>query len=470
MNRTKTDSWNPESWRQFPVRQMPEYKNTEAFEAAYRQLKAWPPLVTSWEIEALKRRLVKASRGEAFLLQGGDCAESFQECEPGKIVNTLKVLLQMSLVLIHELRKPVIRVGRIAGQYAKPRSKDMETIDGREMPAYRGDLYNSFLPDERLREADPQRLLAGYQTSALTLNFVRALTEGGGFADLHHPEYWELGFMKDNPAYENYHNIVKSITSAISFVESISADKLVMLKRTHLYTSHEALNLWYESGQTRRVPHQPGWYNLSAHMLWLGNRTRDLHEGHVEYLRGVENPVGIKVGPPYSDDEIVEVIQRLNPENKAGKLMLISRMGVQNVEKNLPKLIRRIKSEGLDVCWSCDPMHGNTYSTSENIKTRHFDAILSEVVQTLAVHGAEGTILGGVHLELTGENVTECTGGTYGPDEAGLSANYKSFCDPRLNYEQSMEIAFHIAREYNRQYPHATPDATARMQALMEAE
>lgn len=465
---THHTSWHPESWRDFPVRQMPDYPDQAVFNDVFRQLKAWPPLVTSWEIEALKRRLVKASKGDAFLLQGGDCAESFQECEPGKIVNSLKVLLQMSLVLIHEIRKPVVRVGRLAGQYAKPRSKDTETIDGKEYLAYRGDLYNSHLADEGLRAADPKRLLTGYQTSALTLNFVRALTEGGGFADLHHPEFWELDFMKDNPAYDNYREIVKSITNAISFVESISAEKLVMLKRTHIYTSHEALNLWYESGQTRRVPHQPGFYNLSAHMLWLGNRTRDPKDGHVEYLRGIENPIGIKVGPPYKEEEIIQVINALNPQNKAGKIVLISRMGVNNVEKNLPSLIRTIKREGFDVCWSCDPMHGNTYSTSENIKTRHFDAILKELVTTLNIHGAENSILGGVHLELTGENVTECTGGAIGPDEAGLSANYQSFCDPRLNYEQSMELAFHMAREYNKSFPPKGDERQNRMQALFE--
>lgn len=440
--------WTPDSWKSFPVKQMPEYPDAGALNRVVGELSQYPPLVTSWEIEGLKQQLKLAARGEAFLLQGGDCAESFELLTSSKIVNNLKILLQMSLVLVHEMKVPVIRVGRIAGQYAKPRSSDTEVVNGQEIPIYRGDLFNRYEATPEARVADPGRLIEGYQKSALTLNFVRALTEGGGFADLHHSDYWEMGFMKRNPYYEEYRNLAASISNAVQFVESISPGKIVTLKKTRLYTSHEALNLHYDSAQTRRVPHRPGFYNLSAHMVWLGNRTRDLDGAHVEYLRGIENPVGIKVGPPFDTATILKLIETVNPQNETGKVTLITRFGMKHIQDGLPSVIRAVKEAGLDVVWSCDPMHGNTFSTSSNYKSRRFNDILDEIRTTFAIHRAEGTNLGGVHLELTGDNVTECVGGSTELDEQHLNENYETYCDPRLNYEQSLEMAFEIAREW----------------------
>jgi len=279
---------------------------------------------------------------------------------------------------------------------------------------------------------------------------VRALTEGGGFADLHHPEYWELNFMKSNPYYEEYASLVSSITNAVQFVESISPNKMVTLKKVRIYTSHEALNLHYEAAQTRRVPHRAGFYNLSGHMVWLGNRTRDLDGAHAEYLRGIENPIGIKVGPPFEPDNILKLIELINPENESGKIVLITRFGMANVVKGLPQIVKAVRDAGLNVVWSCDPMHGNTYSTSSKYKSRKFDDIINEIRSTFAIHRSEGTHLGGVHLELTGDNVTECVGGSKGLGEDQLTENYETYCDPRLNYEQSLEMAFEIAREWKR--------------------
>jgi 3-deoxy-7-phosphoheptulonate synthase len=447
MQAERTEKWVPDSWREYPVIQLPEYGDLENLEKCYRELKDYPPLVTSWEVKALKDKLATAARGESFLLQGGDCAETFENVTSPQIVNILKVLLQMSLVLIHETNLPVIRVGRLAGQYAKPRSKDKEVVNGEEMPIYRGDLINSYEADKNSRQADPKRLLEGYQKAAMTLNFIRALSEGGGFADLHYPGYWELSFMKNNRYYNEYMAMVRSINNAINFVETISPNKLTTLQRVHIYTSHEALNLYYDSAQTRRVPHKQGWYNLSAHMVWLGNRTRAIDGAHVEYLRGIQNPIGIKLGPPYDVDELLKLIEVLNPQQEAGKITLISRFGKDLVGDELPKVIRAVEKAGFNVLWSCDPMHGNTFSTDDELKTRHFDDILSEIKQTFSIHRAEGTNLGGVHLELTGDNVTECVGGAKGLDEDGLKSNYQTYCDPRLNYEQSLEMAFLIAKE-----------------------
>lgn len=444
------DSWSPDSWTTKTIKQIPNYDDPIALQKVIDEISTYPPLVTSWEVEGLKQKLKLAQTGEAFLLQGGDCAESYDKVTSNKIVNILKVLLQMSLVLIHEMKVPVIRVGRLAGQYAKPRSNDSEVVDGNEIPIYRGDLFNRIEATAEARRADPNRLIEGYQKSALTLNFVRALTEGGGFTDLHHPEYWELNFMKNNPYYQEYKNLAGSISNAVQFVESISPGKLVTLKKVRIYTSHEALNLYYETAQTRKVPYREGYYNLSGHMVWVGNRTRDLDGAHIEYLRGIENPIGIKVGPPFEVDTILRIIERLNPSNESGKIVLISRFGMKNVNDGLPPLIRAVRDSGLNVVWSCDPMHGNTYSASSTYKSRKFDDILNEIRATFAIHRSEGTHLGGVHLELTGDNVTECVGGSVGLGEEGLGLNYETYCDPRLNYEQSLEMAFEIAREYTK--------------------
>ncbi|MAO63967.1 MAG: 3-deoxy-7-phosphoheptulonate synthase class II [Balneola sp.] len=444
-------NWSPTSWKQKPVKQLPEYPDQQKLEEAFETLKGLPPLVTSWEIDALKSKLADVAAGKSFLLQGGDCAESFDATKAPKIVNMVKVLLQTSFILIHEMGVPVLRVGRIAGQYAKPRSSDFETVNGEEIHNYRGDLINGFESKSGVRMPNPDRLLEGYHKAGLTLNFLRALADEG-FADLHHPEQWELDFMQNNEYYAEYEDMVKSITKAVRFVESIAPDTFSTLQKVDFYTSHEALNLYYDSAQTRAVPRKKGHFNLSAHMVWLGNRTRDLDGAHVEYFKGINNPVGIKVGPPFEIDETLKLIETLNPNHEAGKIVLITRFGKDEIEKDLPGLIQAVRREGFPVVWSSDPMHGNTFNTDGGIKTRNFDDILSEVQSAFAIHRAEGSYLGGVHLELTGDNVTECVGGANGLDEKGLQRNYETFCDPRLNYEQSLEMAFLVAREWKKSY------------------
>ena len=439
------------SWNEKEINQLPPYPDTATLQSAYDELRALPPLITSWEVEALKNKLAAVSEGKAFLLQGGDCAETFDACKAPKIVNMLKVLLQMSFILVHEMGTPVVRIGRIAGQYAKPRSKDFEEIDGVEMLNYRGDLINSYEPRKDARIPDPHRLIEAYEKSALTLNFLRALSDEG-FADLQHPEQWELDFMQNNQYYKEYEAMVNSIHKAINFMETITPNTFSTLHKVDLYTSHEALNLYYDSAQTRRVPRKTGWFNLSGHMVWLGNRTKQLDGAHVEYLSGIQNPIGIKAGPPFDLDETLSIIDKLNPNHEKGKIVIITRMGVDHVEKHLPSFIRAIKQNGHPVVWSCDPMHGNTFATNENVKTRSFNDILEEIRKTFSVHRSEGSYLGGVHLELTGDNVTECVGGANGLNEEGLNTNYETYCDPRLNYEQSLEMAFLVAKEWNKSY------------------
>lgn len=443
--------WSPVSWKEYPIKQLPTYPDQQELEAVYDELRKYPPLLTSWEVEALKKKLADVAAGRSFLLQGGDCAESFADCKAPKIVNLLKVLLQMSFILIHEMGIPVIRVGRIAGQYAKPRSSDYEIVDGKEIPSYRGDLINSIEPTLQARTADPQRLIEGYNKSALTLNFLRALADEG-FADLHHPEYWELDFMKQNIYYQEYEAMVNSIQKAVGFMETITPNAFDTVQKINIYTSHEALNLYYDAAQTRRVPRRPGWYNLSSHLVWLGKRTRDINSAHVEYLRGIRNPIGIKIGPDYKMDETLRLIEKLNPIHEAGKIVIITRFGADQIEDQLPDLIKNLKQEGMPVVWSCDPMHGNTFTTEDNIKTRNFDNIVDEIRKTFDVHRNQGSYLGGVHLELTGDNVTECVGGAKGLSERELHNNYETYCDPRLNYEQSLEIAFLIAKKWKQSY------------------
>ncbi len=447
----KDDGWNPLSWNSKEIEQLPEYPDTKELQAAYNELKSLPPLITSWEIEALKDKLAQAAEGKSFLLQGGDCAETFDSCNSVKLVNTLKVMLQMSFILIHEMGIPIVRVGRVAGQYAKPRSNDYEVVDGEKMMNYRGDLINSFVPDVEARLPDPGRLVEAYQKAALSLNFLRALSDEG-FADLQHPEQWELDFMQNNEFYEEYEQMVSSINKAIKFMDAITPNRINTSHKVDFYTSHEALNLFYESAQTRKVPRKEGWFNLSSHMVWLGNRTQQLEGAHVEYLKGIRNPIGIKVGPPFDIDNLLAILDRVNPNHEAGKIVLITRMGHDKVSKYLPSFIRAIKQNGHPVVWSCDPMHGNTYATGSNVKTRRFNDILQEIRETFAVHRAEGSNLAGVHLELTGDNVTECVGGANGLNEDGLSSNYETYCDPRLNYEQSLEMAFLVAKEWNKSH------------------
>lgn len=435
--------WHPASWQTREASQQPLYRDSERLQNAIAALNRLPPLVTSWEIEALKGHLAAAQRGEAFLLQGGDCAESFAECSSEIIVQKLKILLQMSLILVMGLRKPVIRVGRMAGQYAKPRSADQETRDGVSLPSYRGDLVNRNPFTAEDREPDPDLMLRGYERAALTLNFVRSLIDGG-FADLHHPENWDLKFVSESPMAAEYHKIVESVSDSLEFFESVTGDAL-HTRRVEFYTSHEGLHLAYEQAQTRYLPHRERWYNLTTHYPWIGMRTADLEGAHVEFFRGISNPIAIKVGVGLGDEHLQALLHVLNPDNEPGRLTLITRFGAKNIEKHLPRVIQAVRETGSRVLWVCDPMHGNTESTAEGYKTRRFDNILAELKAAFRIHEEMGSCLGGVHLELTGENVTECIGGARGLKESDLARAYKSQVDPRLNYEQALEIAMLIA-------------------------
>lgn len=445
---TLPPNWAPDSWRQRPAMQMPTYPDAGALEAALAELRQLPPLVTSWEIFSLKKQLAEAQEGKRFLLQGGDCAENFSDCESGLISNRLKVLLQMSLVLVHGLRLPVVRVGRFAGQYAKPRSADTETRDGVSLPSYRGDVVNAPEFTAEARVPDPRRMIKAHARSAMTMNFVRALIDGG-FADLHHPEYWNLNWVGYSPLADEYQQMVASIGDAVRFMETLSGSEVHNLNRIDFYTSHEALLLPYEEALTREVPRQWGWFNLSTHYPWIGMRTAAVDGAHVEYLRGVRNPIAIKVGPSVTPDQLLRLIDVLNPEDEAGRLTFIHRMGATQIAERLPPLLDAVRRDGRRVLWVCDPMHGNTESTSNGFKTRRFDNVRSEVEQSFDLHAAAGTRLGGVHLELTGEDVTECTGGARELTDADLERAYRSTVDPRLNYEQSLEIAMCIVRKQN---------------------
>ncbi len=436
-------NWTPESWQAKPAAQQPTYPDRAALDTAVATLKGLPPLVTSWEVNRLKLEFAAASRGERFVLQGGDCAESFADCRAELITNRLKVLLQMSLVLTHGLKKRVTRVGRFAGQYAKPRSTDTETRDGVTLPSYRGDLVNApeFTPAARI--PDPQRLLEAHARSAMTINFVRGLIDGG-FADLHHPEYWDLDWVQHAPHAAEYQARVDAIGDSLRFMETLAGQSLADLQRVDFYSSHEALLLWAEQAQTRQVPRQPGSYNLSTHFPWIGFRTAALDGAHVEYCRGIANPVGVKVGPTMDADWVIALCEALNPQREQGKLVLIHRMGVGKIAALLPPVIAAVQKAGHPVLWLADPMHGNTQTASNGLKTRAFDDIANELEQSFAIHRAAGSRLGGVHLELTGEDVTECIGGARKLTETDLQRAYKSTVDPRLNYEQALELAMKI--------------------------
>ena len=439
-------SWSPSSWRGRPALQMPQYPDAAALEAALAELRQLPPLVTSWEIFALKKQLAEAQEGKRFLLQGGDCAENFGDCESGTISNRLKVLLQMSLVLVHGLRLPVVRVGRFAGQYAKPRSADLETRGEVSLPSYRGDVVNGPAFTAEARVPDPRRMITAHARSAMTMNFVRALIDGG-FADLHHPEYWSLSGGGCSPLAEDYQKMVNSIGDAVRFMETLAGVEVHNLNRIDFYTSHEALLLPYEEALTRQVPRQWGWFNLSTHYPWIGMRTAALDGAHVEYFRGIRNPIAIKVGPSVQPDQLLRLVDVLNPDDEPGRLTFIHRMGAAQIADRLPPLLDAVRRDGRRVLWVCDAMHGNTESTANGYKTRRFANILSEVEQSFDLHAAAGTRLGGVHLELTGEDVTECTGGARELTEVDLERAYRSSVDPRLNYEQSLEIAMAIVRK-----------------------
>lgn len=437
-------NWTPDSWQQKNALQQPTYTDSGALQAALAELNALPPLVTSWEIHALREQLAAAERGECFVLQGGDCAESFSDCRPSIITNRLKVLLQMSLVLVQGMQMPVLRIGRFAGQYAKPRSADLETRDGVSLPSYRGDVVNAPEFTEAARNPDPQRMLEAHTRSAMTMNFVRGLIDGG-FADLHHPEYWNLDWVSHSPMENDYRQLLESIGNSVRFMESLAGGRLDDLSRVDFYTSHEALLLYYEQGQTRQVPRHSGWYNLSTHMPWIGVRTADPEGAHIEYCRGIENPVGLKVGPNTPAEELQANIRALNPKNQAGRLVLVHRMGADQVHERLPAQIRAAQQTGIRHLWMADPMHGNTRTTAAGIKTRDFDDVLAEISAAVEIHQALGSHLGGVHLELTGEPVTECTGGARQLADEDLHRDYRTTVDPRLNYEQSLELAMKLA-------------------------
>jgi 3-deoxy-7-phosphoheptulonate synthase len=439
-------NWSPASWQQRPALQQPLYEDAAELSRATDELSRLPPLVTSWEVLALKQALAEAQEGQRFLLQGGDCAESFADCNSTIITNRLKVLLQMSLVLVHGLKRPVIRVGRFAGQYAKPRSADLETRDGVTLPSFRGDIVNRPAFTPLARRADPQLLLQAHAHSALTINFTRALVDGG-FADLHHPEYWDLGWVEHSPLAIEYKRMVEDIGNSLRFMETLAGGSIQSFSRVDFYTSHEALLLHYEQAQTRQVPRQPGWFNLSTHFPWIGMRTAALDGAHTEYFRGIRNPIAVKVGPTVKPDDLLRLIDVLNPSEEPGRLTLITRMGNDKIAQALPPLLEAVRREGRRVLWIADPMHGNTESTSNGYKTRRFDNIRGELDQAFDIHAAAGTRLGGAHLELTGEDVTECLGGARDLVEADLDRAYKSMVDPRLNYEQSIELAMLIVRK-----------------------
>jgi len=436
--------WHPASWQAREAAQQPTYPDADRLAAVVSQLSKLPPIVTSWEIEALKGHLAAAQRGEAFLLQGGDCAENMDDCTSDNIVQKIKILLQMSLVMLVGLKKPIIRVGRMAGQYAKPRSADFETRSGESLPSYRGDLINRipFTADDRV--PDPALMLRGYERAALTMNFVRALIDGG-FADLHHPEAWDLDFVGESAAAAEYHKLVNSVSDSLEFFEAISGKPMHSTHRVEFYCSHEGLHLPYEQAQTRHLPHRGRWYNLTTHYPWIGMRTADLSGAHLEYFRGIANPIGVKIGTSVGDEQLQALVHALNPNNEPGRLTLITRFGAKHIDAHLPRVIRAVRVTGSQVLWVCDPMHGNTETTADGFKTRRFDNILSELRAAFRIHQNAGSYLGGVHLELTGDNVTECVGGARGLKESDLARAYKSQVDPRLNYEQAMEIALLIA-------------------------
>ena len=446
-------SWSPESWQNKPVAQRITYPDGDKLRRVLEQLRHLPPLVTSGEVELLKKQLADAARGERFVLHGGDCAESFDDCRAEPIAAKLKILLKMSIILVHGSHRQIVRIGRLAGQYAKPRSADTETRDGVTLPCYRGDLVNrrSFTPDDR--RPNPELLLRGYERAALTLNFIRALVQGG-FTDFRHPEFWDLGFVDLSAQSTEFHAMMVSISDAVRFVETIAGRSLAeMLSRSELFASHEGLHLDYEQAQTRQVPRRSGWYNLSTHFPWIGERTRALDGAHVEYFRGIANPIGVKVGPRTEPEGLLALCDALNPQNEPGRLTFIHRCGADRISAALPPLIEAVQRRARQVVWCCDPMHGNTITTAGGIKTRDFNAILVELDRALEIHESLGSVLGGVHFELTGENVTECIGGARGLTEADLTRAYRSDVDPRLNYEQSMEMALLIARRMRRARP-----------------
>ncbi len=437
-------SWQPASWQSRVAGQIPTYQNHDRASSVMAELARLPPLVTSWEVDALREQLALAGQGQAFVLQGGDCAETFDDCRSDAIVTKLKILLQMSVVIISGLKKPVVRIGRMAGQYAKPRSADTETRSEQTLPSYRGDIINRNAFNAEDREPDPELMLRAYERSALTLNFIRSLIDGG-FADLHHPENWDLDWVRHSPLADEYHRVVQTIADGLDFFESLTGKSIDQARRVDFYTSHEGLHLPYEQAQTRYLERRQGWYDLTTHFPWIGVRTGNLDGAHVEFFRGISNPIGAKIGPDTPPETLRGLLRALNPTNQPGRLTLIHRLGAGRIRQALPGLIRTVEEAGANVVWMCDPMHGNTETASSGLKTRRLENILEELDAAFEVHRAAGSHLGGVHLELTGDHVTECTGGARGITDADLPRDYRTQVDPRLNYEQAMEVAMRIA-------------------------
>ena len=441
-------TWKPNSWRNYPVVQMPSYPEESKVNSVEAKLSFKPPLVFAGEVQALKKSLALAEKGNAFILQGGDCAESFSQFSANGIRDTFKVLLQMAVILTYGSSIPIIKIGRIAGQFAKPRSSDVEIIDGIELPSYRGDMINDMEFNKTARQPDPQRLIDGYEQSAATLNLIRAFAQGG-MANLEKVHEWTLGFLNDTPETDKYREIANRISESLNFMKAcgLTASSVPQLRETDFFTSHEALLLNYEEALTREdtITAEKGWYATSAHLLWVGDRTRQFDHGHIEYLSGIQNPVGIKCGPSLEKDDLIRLLDKVNPNNESGKVVLICRMGSEKVNEHLPKLIKNIKANGKNVTWCCDPMHGNTIKASNGYKTRRVAEILNEVNNFFLVHKSEGTLPGGVHFEMTGSNVTECLGGANEVKESDLGSRYHTHCDPRLNGSQSLELAFLVS-------------------------
>jgi len=440
-------NWEPNSWRDFPIKQQPTYTDLDKLNKVEKELGSYPPLIFAGEALNLKSQLADVVNGKAFLLQGGDCAESFSSFDANNIKNLFKVMMQMAVVLTFSGGCPVVKVGRVAGQFAKPRSSDFEEVNGVLLPSYRGDIVNDIEFTEKSRGPKPKKLLKAYNQSAATMNLLRAFSRGG-MADLNQVNLWNTDFIKDNTLGEKYDEVSSKITEALNFMKAcgINSQTAPDLAQTTLFTSHEALLLNYEQALTRKDSITGDWFNCAAHMLWIGDRTRDLKDAHIEYFRGIKNPIGCKVGPSMKEDELIQLIDTLNPENEAGRLNLIVRMGANKIGDFYPKLLERVKREGKNVLWSSDPMHGNTIKADNGYKTRDFEAILSEVKQFFQIHKAEGTYAGGIHLEMTGQDVTECTGSTSSAvTTEGLASRYHTQCDPRLNADQALELSFMIA-------------------------
>ena len=441
-----TKNWSKDSWRSKPILQVPEYDDLDQLKKVESRLTSYPPLVFAGEARRLKENLAKVSRGEAFLLQGGDCAESFAEHNPDNIRDTFRVILQMAIVLTFGAGCPVIKVGRIAGQFAKPRSAPLEKQGEIELPSYRGDIINNIEFVEDLRIPDPERQIMAYRQSASTLNLLRAFAQGG-YANLDHVHKWNMGFVKESKQGEQYEQVANRISETLGFMDAvgINSDTTPELRSVDFYTSHESLLLGYEECLTRVDSTSGDWYDTSAHMLWIGDRTRQPDGAHIEFVRGIKNPIGMKCGPSLDPDELLKLIDIINPSNEEGRLTLITRYGANNLDDHLPKLIKAVEKEGKKVVWSCDPMHGNTIKASNGYKTRPLDSILTEVKQFIDIHESEGSYAGGVHIEMTGQNVTECLGGTQQISEEDLTDRYHTHCDPRLNANQALDLAFLIS-------------------------